>query len=295
MRKLKEKVIDKLIAAKATSAEVDFVVWLSHHQDVSGLVRGVYYRDICDSLHILSPQTFYNVKNSLEAKGIIEVCKDDSWHGDWDIRILDNDFSNEDFRPGKIQGSYLNMGLSVFYSREFFEMKANEKLMTMLYIKIAGVGSPNYHIGTALFFQKYTALFGVKERTLRDYLKGIKRFFAIGIKDRKYWISPLRKKVSRESGTTDRAERVKQVAGSLCRRFRLDAAQAYQAIQELMEDYTYRVCIDLETVFMESIQDLLIRRNDNHTERRKWKKRDINKKYLHKIFREHLPDWALTV
>ena len=41
MRKLKEKVIDKLIAAKATSAEVDFVVWLSHHQDASGLVRGV--------------------------------------------------------------------------------------------------------------------------------------------------------------------------------------------------------------------------------------------------------------
>ena len=222
MRKLKEKVIDKLIAAKATSAEVDFVVWLSHHQDASGLVRGVYYRDICDDLHILSPQTFYNVKNSLEAKGIIEVCKDDSWHGDWDVRILDNDFSNEDFRPGKIQGSYLNMGLSVFYSREFFGMKANEKLMTMLYIKIAGVGSPNYHIGTALFFQKYTALFGVKERTLRDYLKGIRRFFSIGIKDRKYWISPLRKKVNRESGTTDRAERVKQVAGSLCRRFRLD-------------------------------------------------------------------------
>ena len=114
MRKLRDKVIDKLIAAKATSAEVDFVVWLSRYQDVSGLVRGVHYRDICTDMQIASPQTFYNIKKSLEEKGIINISKNEACHGDWVIRILDNDFSAEDYKKGQKRESYLNMGFSVF-------------------------------------------------------------------------------------------------------------------------------------------------------------------------------------
>lgn len=294
MRKLKGSVIDKLIEQKLTSAEVDFVVWLSRFKDVTGLVRGVYYKDICSDLHISSPQTFYNIKNSLEEKGILEISKNENCHGDWDIRIRGNDFSQEDVRQGgKIQ-NYLNMGLSVFYRQEFYQMKANEKLMTLLYLKIAHVGSPNYHIGTQQFFKKYTSLFGVTERTLRNYLTGIKKFFAVGIRNREYWISPLRKKVHKDDTTTDKSERIKQVAGSLCRRFRLDAVHAYATVHDLLDQYTYAVSIDLEPIFMASIRDLLIRRNHNCTDRLKWKRRDIHEKYLHKIFREHLPDWALN-
>lgn len=94
---------------------------------------------------------------------------------------------------------------------------------------------------------------------------------------------------------TDKSERMKQITGSLCRRFKLDMGHAYAAIWDLLDRYTYRVRIDLEPIFMDSVRDLLIRRNNNYTERHKWRDRHINIKYLHKIFRQHLPDWALIV
>lgn len=289
MRKLKAEIIDKLIAARATGAEIDFVIWLSHYQNDAGLVRGVHYKDACEELQ-MAPQTFYNVKESLQRKGIIEVQKDASFYtGDWNIHILDNDFSGE-LRPGKSLPSYLNTGLDVFYNQEFYALKAAEKLMTMLYIKISGAGSPNYHVGTEHFYEKYTRLFGVQKRTLQNYLTSIRRFFAIGIKNREYWISPLRSKVKKENTLTDRSERVKQACRSICRRFKLQ--EAGQAVSSLMEKYVYNVRIDPEPYFQESIIDLLSRRNYS-TDPKRWTLREINIKYLHKIFREHLPDAAI--
>ncbi|WWR14742.1 hypothetical protein V1224_09510 [Lachnospiraceae bacterium JLR.KK008] len=291
MRKLKAGIIDKLIKAKVTGAEIDFLLWLSHHQNEEGKVRGVYYKDVVADLYI-SYQTFYNVKKSLAEKRIIEVSKDSRFYDDWEIQILDNDFSGEELQPGRTTDSYLNTGLDIFYRREFYTMKANEKLMTMLYVKIAGAGSPNYHIGTAKFFEKYTKLLCVTKRTLQNYLTGIRRWFSIGIKDRTYWINPLRKKVYRENGRSDKSERAGQIAGSLCRRFRLEeAGKAYAAIKSLAEQYTYKVRIDLEPALMEALRDHLIHINGSILPRR-WRRRRINEKYLHQLLLERLPEGA---
>ncbi len=292
MRKLKLMVIQNLIAAHPTSAEVDFIVWLSRYQNDAGMVRGVYYKSVCKDLQI-SPQSFYNVIRSLEEKEIIRVNKDNTYFGDRDIEIMGNDFSKASLRPGKAAENYLDMGKDVFYDPDFFAMKANEKLMTMLYIIYGSAGSGRYHIGTQLFFEKYTGLFQVKKRALQNYLKRIRKFFSIGVKDRQYWIRPLRKSQGKESGHTDRSERAKQIAGSLCRRFRLESpGQALSDIRELVEQYTYSTTTDLEPVFMESIKDLLSRRNGSK-EPFRWKWREINKKFLHRIFLEHLPKEAL--
>lgn len=286
MRKLKAQITDNLIAAKATSAEIDFVLYLSHYQNDAGIVRGVYYQDVCEALSI-SPQTFYNVKKSLEEKGIIRVAK--NFYADWDIQIVGNDFSECELHPGKPADNYLNTSLDIFYNQEFYQMKANEKLMAMLYVRIAGAGSPNYHIGTAHFYDKYTKLFGVKKRTLQDYLSGIKKFFAIGVKNREYWISPLRKKAGKTNALTDKAERAKQIGNSICRRFRLEEAKkAYKAVKELTEQYTYSVKGDIEYHISNAVQEVLCRIN-NTTEPPKWKKRLMNQKLLHKVFLELLP------
>ncbi|MBO5093191.1 MAG: hypothetical protein J6C33_02405 [Lachnospiraceae bacterium] len=294
MRKLKAKIIDKLIEMRATGAEVDFLIWLSHRQNDAGYVRGVYYKDAAEGLHI-SFQTFYNAMRGLERKGIISVTKDELYRGDWDIRILNNDFSNQELRQGHAADNYLNTGFQIFYSQEFFAMKANEKLMAMLYIKIAGAGSPNYHIGTEKFFEKYTKLFGVKKRALQNYLTGIKKFFSIGIKKREYWINPLHKKVYRQNdAVTDRSEYVKQTAGSLCRRFRLQEPQkAYKAVAELVKQYYYTIKDDIEIYFTEAIKAHLLLANGD-ADPRKWKKRKINQKLLHKLFLERLPAGALV-
>lgn len=297
MRKLKASILDNLIRERVTSSEIDLVIWLSHYQNDEGLVRGVHYQSVCEELNIAF-QTFYNAKNRLEDKKIIEVTE--SYPGDYDIRIVGNSFAGVDLRPGKSAENYINTGLPVFYSKDFFTLCAKEKLLTMLFIKMARAGGRSYRIGTTNFFNKYTMLFGVKKRTLQNYITKIRTFFSIGIKDKKYWITP-KKKVEAFPDTrepleqpTDRSERSKQISRSICRRFRLEGInEAYSGIRELIEQYTYRVKIDLELIFTECVKELLIRTNMSADPHR-WKRRSINIKYLHKLFSERISDTAFN-
>ena len=91
MQKIKYGVLDKLLRADLSRAEMDFILHISHYQDDTGCVSGIYYRDICEALQI-SYQTFYDVLRSLQAKEIIKVDK--AFYGDWDVTILDNSFQN---------------------------------------------------------------------------------------------------------------------------------------------------------------------------------------------------------
>lgn len=87
MQKIKYCVLDKLLRADLSRAEMDFILHISHYQDDYGCVSGIYYRDICNALQI-SYQTFYDVLHSLQVKEIIAVTK--AYYGDWDVTILDN-------------------------------------------------------------------------------------------------------------------------------------------------------------------------------------------------------------
>jgi len=69
MQKIKYGVLDKLLRADLSRAEMDFILHISHYQDDTGCVSGIYYRDICEALQI-SYQTFYDVLRSLQAKEI---------------------------------------------------------------------------------------------------------------------------------------------------------------------------------------------------------------------------------
>lgn len=52
MQKIKYTVLENMIKQKLTSAEINFLLYLSHFQDDTGLVRGVYYKEICESLNL---------------------------------------------------------------------------------------------------------------------------------------------------------------------------------------------------------------------------------------------------
>lgn len=45
MQKLSEKLIDRMIQEQLSSAEVDFIIYLSRYQDDYGMVSGVYYKE----------------------------------------------------------------------------------------------------------------------------------------------------------------------------------------------------------------------------------------------------------
>ena len=82
-----------MIKANVTSKEIDFLLYIARFQNEYGIIKGIYYRDIMDYIHV-SHQTFYDCKKSLEEKGIIECVKNSYY--DWDIVILDNNFKGKE-------------------------------------------------------------------------------------------------------------------------------------------------------------------------------------------------------
>ena len=182
MQKLQLDIIKKLIEKNATSAEIDFLLYVSKFQNSYGEAEGIYYREVCDELGF-SYQTFYDVKNSLIKKGIISAVKRN--YTDYDITILNNVFVNEDdFKKG-----YLNTNYDVFSCSQFRSLKAGAKLLAMDLMKNNLAGGKSYHIGTNKFFDTYKKAYGFCERTLRDYLKMLRLIFSIGIKDKQYWVT----------------------------------------------------------------------------------------------------------
>ena len=87
MQKIKNSIVDRMIAQKCTANEIDFLLYVSAYHDITGRVTGVHYKDVCDATH-MSIQGFYDVKASLEEKGFIVCEKCD--YSDCDITIVGN-------------------------------------------------------------------------------------------------------------------------------------------------------------------------------------------------------------
>lgn len=166
MQKIKYGVLDKLLRADLSRAEMDFILHISHYQDDTGCVSGIYYRDICEALQI-SYQTFYDVLRSLQAKEIIKVDK--AFYGDWDVTILDNSFQNG------ITG-YVSTGDDLFLDPEFQKCGPQEKLLALEFLKIAKNPSNGgkYRIGKEKLLEKYGKLFSVTKRIILRYLHRLK-------------------------------------------------------------------------------------------------------------------------
>ena len=115
--KIKYALLDKLNSL--TNKEVDFILYVARYQDDYGCIRGMYYRDVCKNADMCK-QTFYDTLRSLQAQGIITYSRVNQ---DYDITILDNDFSY----PGAYHEA-ISMYPTVISSRRFHELKAKEKL-----------------------------------------------------------------------------------------------------------------------------------------------------------------------
>lgn len=204
--------LGKMIQTKLTSKEIDFMLFIFPLQDNNGNVCGLYYKKLCKCMH-MSFQGFYNVMRSLERKGIISCSKSNRM--DYDIKILDNSFRNEEDR----KDGYIPANYNILHDDEFYKLKAGAKLLALQILKISGAGKGEYEIGTDKFYVKYTEMFGVSKRVMRTYLMQLKPFFSIGIKNGKYYMRPKvdickRDKVQRESFA-------EHTVDSICRRNRI--------------------------------------------------------------------------
>lgn len=189
MQKLKQSYLNRMLQASMTSNEVNFILYLSHYQSEEGEIIGVYYKDVCDALRI-SPQGFYDILRALETKELLTWKKNNYY--DVDIKLTDNDFTGYNYKNLNKGEGYINTNYQLFYSEAFLELRGPEKLLAMDFLKNYLAGKRSYAINVKRFVEKYRKLLGVTRRTLISYVKMLKLFFSIGIKDGVYYITPLK-------------------------------------------------------------------------------------------------------
>ncbi len=284
MQKLNVNVIANLIAAKATSKEIDFIIYISRFQNNDGRINGVHYKDVCKNTG-MSYQAFYDVKQSLIDKKIISGDK--SNRIDHDITILNNSFqSEEDMKRG-----YINTNHHIFYIREFRYLKAGAKLLAMELMRLSYAGTGECRIGTEKFYEKYTKIFQVTKRVMRTYLMQLKEFFSIGIKNGIYFIRPKHVVYRKPEQKTENENYVEHEVEVVCRRNRIeilsekDKKDVYELATRQYKNLAGIYQLDIIELLKEAIEKSLTKLNQDKP---KGIARILKPKLVHKILREEL-------
>ena len=262
--KIKYSLLDKLNSL--TNKEVDFILYVARYQDDYGCIRGMYYRDVCKNADMCK-QTFYDTLRSLQAQGIITYSRVNQ---DYDITILDNDFSY----PGAYHEGYINVSRQVFHTRRFHELKAKEKLLLLHFMKITHSASGSYQIGTGKLYTKYMQLLGVTKRVLRGYLHSLKKFFAIGIKDGKYFISYLRTVFNDRVEVSETDQYMRHLVRVSCRRAKIKdfVPAAVKDVVTIMKQYRKEAQeSSIGKSIFEIVDDCICQA------------KELNSKYIHKL------------
>lgn len=284
MQKLSNAVILKMIAAKLTSKEIDFMLYISRFQNDDGHVEGVHYKEVCENAD-MSYQGFYDVKQSLIKKGFI--TSDKSNRIDHDITILNNSFNGEDdFKTG-----YINTNHHIFYTKEFRYLKAGAKLLAMIIMKLSYSGVGECRIGTVKFYEKYTKMFGVTKRVMRTYLMQLKGFFSIGIKEGIYYMRPKNIIYKQPGQKTENENYTEHEVDVVCRRNRIkvlsskDKKDVCELATRQYKSEAKVYNLDIIGLLKEAIELSIERLNENNP---KHSIRVLKPKLVHKILRNEL-------
>lgn len=207
---IKNRLFDKMF--ELSSNEISFLLYIARYQDESGKVVGVYYKDVCENIYV-SIQTFYTVLHSLRDKGLITYTK--NHYTDYDITILDNDFSKKNAK-----NSYFVVTNRLFSLPEFHALKAGEKLLAIYIYRYYTTNKTSYQIHRAKFLDKWTKLLKVSSRVIKGYLCHLKRSLLIseGTKNDKYYMTPLERTLEKTKDSADRKFCHKKIVRALCRR-----------------------------------------------------------------------------
>lgn len=271
LMKLKYKVIAKF--TMMTNKEIALLMLAAQYQDEHGHVKGLHHKYACQG-GTMCKQTFYNVLRSLAAKGVISY-KHNVLTGDYDIIILDNDFSY----PSSYQEGYVNLNRKVFSSPGFKKLRAKEKALLLLLLQRTHENRSSYQIGTKKFYEKYMALLGVTKHVLRGYLHSLKKFFSIGVKDGKYFITFLWRVFGERRAESEVDQYLGYIVRTGCRRNKVivDSDTEVKDVAQLLKQYRQAA--------REAGRDIIDILDDSLAV---CKKLLLNGKYIHKLIRQEL-------
>lgn len=284
MQKIKNSIVDRMIAQKCTANEIDFLLYVSAYQDITGRVTGVHYKDVCDATG-MSIQGFYDVKASLEEKGFIVCEKCD--YSDCDITIVGNSYDGEKYN----REGYINTGYNIFSQNEFYQLKAGAKLLALKLLIISFSGKGFFEIGVKKFYDKengYQTRFGVSKRVMRSYLMSLKPFFSVVIKEGKYYITP-KKNVHKKVRSGAEAEQYREKAVEVVfRRNRIkELGTGKEELYNLFKQYDAKAGAD--GINLVSLMDRVVKKSlEIINQGKTWMKyKIVNIKLIHKLLQEN--------
>ena len=263
-----------------TNKEMDFFLYIARYQDLAGNVPGVHNQDVCKHTGMCK-QSFYTVLRSLQKKGIIEYRKCSEI--DYDIHIVDNDFSYD----GAFQEGYINLHREVFHLERFKKLKANEKYLLFELLKRTHENRSSFRIGTQKFYENWMAELGVTKRVIRYYLHSLRKFFLIGIKQGKYYITYLHSVFNQKEEKTIDEQEFDYFVEVQCRREKIKfTSEALHDTGKLLRQYRPGIVRqggtlgELKRIMAQCIQTS-IQGQDQRT-------RHLNSKYIHKLMQTAL-------
>lgn len=275
--RIKYRLLDKM--SNLTRAEIDLLLYIARKQNLKGFVPGVHNQDVVKNTGMCK-QSFYTSMRGLEEKGLIRVFR--ATDIDYDITILDNDFSYE----GAFHEGYVNLQRKVFHSKKFLALKAREKFMLMYFLKITHENSSSYRIRTQTFYEKFISIFQVTERVVRYYLHSLREFFSVGIKNGLYYITYKHKVFQAMSSTGTETLEHENFIRVCCRRNKIRSATDTQIRDTAGLIKQYRKEAEIQKYSIYEILKLAIRQTAMEKERPK--DRILNPKYIHMLTRNML-------
>lgn len=290
MQRIKLDVFRSLFEKNLTGKEIDFLIVLSFYQDKRGVVQGMHYRKMMEEAG-MSAQSFYDCMRSLDEKEVVHAV---GVHNDYDITFVGNDFTlynDEDYKQGRVK--YLSTNCRLFRDCNFRHLKPKQKLLVMALYQIQSAGAPNgvqsYRIGREKFYQKYTRLLDVSCRTLQKYLKMLKLYFSIGLKDGIYYFTMRKNFLKRaETSRTEKEIVMRQILEAACRRNKVNNPDPKEQ-KEILQTLSYREK-DLLKYFVDVsgiIRQMIAVINVAVMNPRKWKRR-LKSSLFTRLFNESI-------
>lgn len=281
MQKIGLSVLENMVRKKVTNRELDFILYIARYQNEYGVVTGVHYKDVCDGAG-LSYQGFYDCKRSLEDKGIISCEKNNYF--DWDITIEGNSFKGkENYGRG-----YVSIHCNMVRDPEFRKCKVGSKLLALLLMRdwkiaVKKSKSSSFQILKENFVSKYTGLFGVSKRMVRQYLGELQSFISVYLEEgRKYYLTFKKTAVMIDAKAESENNELRSHDITVaCRRNRIKEAgtSVHQGICQILCQQHKKIENSFTYDLTEMVRKSLEIRNQG---RKRWK-RELSVPLLHKV------------
>ena len=215
--------------------EMDLLIHLVENQDNStGEVLGVHYKDISAGTGMVK-QSFYSAMQSLKDKKIItyERHQDGAYYT---VTVLDNAFPDKQ----SLSKGYIDLQKKVFHSKEFKSLKAQEKYLVLYFCKRTHENQGSFCIYVKNLYKNLTKLLGVTERVVRSYLHSLKKFFSIGIKSGKYYITYKHSVFKEKIEAPERLVRDKRVINEIVHKLKIRNTNDHEITQTAEFLYQYK-------------------------------------------------------